>query len=131
MKRRTAAIYILLVFASGALAGIFGQRLYTLKSVNAGVKRAKSSPEEHRRRHLEQMRTRLNLSPEQTAKLQEIHNNTKKRYDEVHERARPEYKAIFQNHVQQVKSILTESQVLEYDKLREEREKRRKSRDGC
>ncbi|MBM3774117.1 MAG: hypothetical protein FJW37_03050 [Acidobacteria bacterium] len=128
MKRSSliTAGYLLLVFLSGALVGIFGQRLYTSKAVSASA--VSRSPEEYRRKYMDEMTSRLKLTPDQTARLSQVLDQTRARYREIRERSRPEMKAIHQRHVESVKAVLTPEQIPEYDRMLAEREERRKKR---
>src|SRR5258706_13584950 len=133
MKRttRSTALYVTLVFLSGAVVGGFAHRLYTMNSVLASPASAK--PDDYRRKLVEEMRTRLTLSAEQLTQLSAILDSTKNRFHEVKakwdkeakEKAKPELKAIQEDQVQKIKGILSETQQAEYDKWRLEREKRR------
>lgn len=124
-KRSTlsAAVYLLLVFLSGALVGAFSYRLYTVNTVYSG--RPPRSPEEYRRKYVEETTARLKLSPDQVTSLQQILDATRQRYHDVHERYRPELKAIENEQYKNILSMLTEPQRAEYEKMRAERERRR------
>src|SRR5690348_14645724 len=108
MKRATlsTALYVLLVFLSGAVVGGFALRLYMMNTVLAGPSSPK--PDEIRRKHVEDLRRRLSLSDAQVAQLSAILDATKARYHEVKERwdrqskeaARPELRAITDDQVQ-------------------------------
>jgi hypothetical protein len=129
MKRTTLStgLYILLVFLSGAVVGAFAHRLYVVNTV------VSAKPDEVRRKHLEELRTRLSLNDEQVAQYNAILDSTKARYHEVKQRwddqakqaAKPELKAISEDQIQKVKSILSEPQRAEYEKYLAERQKRR------
>src|ERR1041384_7570581 len=116
-------LYLALVFLSGILVGGFGVRLYTLSPVSASVN--PRSPEEFKRRYIEEMRARLHLSDQQVKQLGPILDETRKRYREFHEHYRPELKAIQDQQVAKIRSILTETQQPEYNRILEEREKQR------
>jgi len=120
----STGLYVLLVFASGAVVGAFSHRLYTLNSVSASSGRR--SPEEYRKKYLGEMKSRLNLNPEQLAKVNEILDNTDKRFREVRDRSAPEMKSIQDEQVDSIGAILSSTQKEEYQKFREERAKRRK-----
>jgi hypothetical protein len=133
MKRttRSTALYVTLVFLSGAIVGGFAHRLYMMNSVLASPTAPK--PDDFRRKYLDEMHTRLGLSAEQLTQLSAILDSTKSRYHEVKAKwdkeakakAKPELKAIQEDQIQKIKGILSETQQAEYDKLRIEREKRR------
>ncbi len=131
MKRTTrlTALYVALVFLSGAVVGGFAHRLYTLNTVMA----TSPKPDDFRRTYLGELSSRLGLSGQQLTQVSAILDSTKTRYDEVRAKwdkeakvkAKPELKAIHEDQVQKVKGVLSESQQAEYDKFRMEREKRR------
>jgi len=133
MKRttRSTALYVTLVFLSGAIVGGFAHRLYTMNSVLASA--AASKPDDFRRKLVDEMRTRLTLSSDQVTQLSAILDSTKSRFHEVKAKwdkeakakAKPELKAIQEDQVQKIKGILSEPQQAEYDTWRIEREKRR------
>src|SRR6266481_924250 len=105
MKRATlsTALYVTLVFLSGAVVGGFAHRLYMVNTVFSVPVSPK--PEDVRRKIVEEMRSKWD--------------------EEAHIRAKPELKAIQEDQVQKVKEILTEAQRPEYDKYRADREKQR------
>ena len=133
MKRATlsTALYVTLVFLSGAVVGGFAHRLYMVNTVFSVPVSPK--PEDVRRKIVEEMRTRLSLTNDQVTQLSAIMDSTKARFHEVrskwdkeaHIRAKPELKAIQEDQVQKIKEILTERQRPEYDKYRADREKQR------
>ena len=136
MKRATlsTALYVSLVFLSGAVVGGFAHRLYMVNTVFSGPAASPiPKPEDVRRKIVEDMRTRLSLTDSQVTQLSAIMDSTKARFHEVrskwdkeaHMRAKPELKAIQEDQVQKIKEILTEQQRPEYDRYRADREKQR------
>ena len=121
MKRPTLSIvfYLCLVFLSGVLVGGFGFGLYTHRTVDPRM-----SPEAMRRQYLEDMRTRLKLRPDQVGKLTIILEDTRARFHDLREKYRPDVKAIQDQQVSSIRAILDDAQRTEYEKLREERERR-------
>ena len=124
-SRLTAVVSLTLVFLSGVVLGAFGHRLYRMNSVMARA----GGPEEYRRKMVDEMRTRLNLTPEQITGLEKILDETRQRYREYHERHKPEWKAIQDQQVQQINATLNETQRAEYEKMLEERRKQRKAKE--
>ncbi len=116
-------IYLLLLFLSGVAVGAFGLRLYTLNSVNASVN--PRNPEEFRRRYVAELRARLKLTDDQVARLGPILDETRQRYHDLHEKHKPEMKAVQEDQVQKIRAILTDAQQSEYTKLLDERERLR------
>ena len=129
MKRTsfTVAVYLMLVFASGIAVGGFGYHLLKIRSVSATTSRPRS-PEEYRRRYTDELRTRLNLTSEQVDRLNTILDETRTRWTEFREKTRPEFKAIQQEQTSKIRSILTDVQRTEYEKMLAEREARARQR---
>jgi len=131
MKRSSlsTALYVLLVFLSGGVVGGFAHRLYLLNTVSAGVPK----PDEWRKKNLDEMRTRLDMSAEQITQLGAILDTTRARFHTVRskwdkdakEKAKPEMKAIQEDQIRQINGILSDKQREGYDKLRAERDLRR------
>jgi len=118
------ALYLLLVFGSGALVGAFGYWLYVSKTVSA--KSRPRTPEEYRRRYIEEMNTRLKLNADQLQRLNAILDETGAKYRALHARSKPEMDSIQQWQVGAVRAILDDAQRREYEKMRQERMKRSK-----
>jgi len=117
MRRSNVAtlVYLLVVFASGAVVGAFANRLYMAKTVNATVS-ASPSRAELNKQYIQDMRSRLHLTDAQVTELQQIMDATGQRMHEMH-------KSIKDEHIRKVVAILDDSQKAEYAKMREEREK--------
>jgi len=110
-------LYLLVVFASGAVVGGFANRLYMAKTVTATV----APPQSHavlNKQYIQEMRTRLHLTDMQVSGLQQIMDATDQRMRECH-------KTVKDEHIQKVVAMLDDGQKTEYAKMRAEREKRR------
>lgn len=118
LPRLTIALYVTLIFASGIVVGAFGHRLYTVNTVAAKTSR---NPEEWRKRYTAEMQNRLGLDAQQLAQLNTILDDTRKQFDAVHLSHRPEIEAIKRQQVEKIRTILTDQQRAEYEKMREER----------
>ncbi|MDQ6677567.1 MAG: hypothetical protein M3Z09_09760 [Acidobacteriota bacterium] len=114
--------YLLMVFAGGTGVGVFADRIYTTKTVRAATPR---NPDDFRKRYVEELKKRLNLDASQVEKLSAILAATQKRMHDLHERERPEITAVHQDQVDRVNAILNGTQRSEYNRMREEREKKR------
>ena len=119
MRRSNVAtlVYLLVVFASGAVVGGFANRLYMAKTVTPTAD-APRNHDELRKQYIQDMRSRLHLTEAQITELQQIMDATGQRMHEMH-------KAIEDEHVRKVVAMLDDSQKAEYAKMREEREKHR------
>jgi len=124
--RRTsllAVVYVVLIFVSGLLTGIFGYRLYLGGSVRASAPRA---PDEYRRHYIAEMEDRLKLTPEQVGGLRVALDTTRDEYRAFRDKYKPELQAIQDAQIRRINAILTNEQRAEYDKMRDERAKLRK-----
>ena len=127
MRRSFAVpLYVLLVFLSGILVGSVGFKLYNTKvSAATTVNQPhRLSPEEWRKRRIEEMRTRLKLSDEQVNQVQGVYDEIKLLVGAYDQRSRAELKAIHEKQTQMIRALLNDHQKLEYDKLRQEREEK-------
>lgn len=126
LSKLAIALYVGLVFASGAVIGVFGDRLYNVSIVRARTPK----PDEFRKNYLNMMQTRLGLSPDQVNKLGGIMDETRVRYDELHRKMQPEREIVRKEQQDKVRSILSPDQRAEYDKMLEERMKQPKQPGG-
>ncbi|HSB17165.1 MAG TPA: hypothetical protein VLE22_22130 [Bryobacteraceae bacterium] len=124
-SRTAVVLYLLIVFLSGALVGALAHRLYVIRGVENG---GPARPESYRSRYIEEMRTRLNLDEGQVQLLNGILDDARTRYRAAREKIRPELDTIRQDQVGKIRSMLSEGQRIEYEKLLEEREKRHRQR---
>lgn len=126
----TLALYLSLVFVSGAAVGALGHRYFVQQPQVSAERKARPTPEEFRRMYMAEMRGRLKLSDDQAAKLEVILDDTRTRYREMREKHRPEMKAIQDEQVLRINAILSADQQTEYTKMREERERRKKEEEA-
>jgi hypothetical protein len=124
-SRKSIAFYVGLVFVSGAVLGVFGDRLYTVTTVaSKGTNAPKFTPEEYRRGYLGYMQKRLNLTDPQVTQLGLILDETRARMNEIHERAVPEQQEIQKSQSEKIRALLTPAQQSEYDVVIKERRER-------
>ena len=118
------ALYLFLVFISGSVVGALGYRIYnppTARSV--GPRRG---TEEFRRQYMEEMRSRLSLSPDQMEKLKAILDYTDERFTDARAQHNAMIRQLREDHVASVREILNPDQLPKYEVLRIEREQRAK-----
>jgi len=125
-SRKSIALYVGLVFVSGAVLGVFGDRLYTVTTVASKGKNAKFSPEEYRRGYMGFMQKRLSLTDPQVTQLGLIFDETRARMNEVHERTIPDQKEIQKTQTDKIRAMLTPAQQAEYDVMLKERQRMKK-----
>jgi hypothetical protein len=124
LSRSTIGVYVATIFASGVLLGVFGQRLYNAAEVSAAQSRP--SPEEVRKRNIEEARARLHLTDAQVTGFNVILDESLARYRELNEKERPELQAIYQHQTERINAILTPEQLVQMEQLRQERREKQK-----
>ena len=126
--RLTVALYMALVFVCGAVVGAFGHRLYTVSGVSANG--AQRNPEEFRKKFLTDLKSRLQLNDEQAAKLVSIMDETRRRFKSTRDSIEPELEKIRDEQRQQISEILSPGQLVEWQKILEERRRARENKKG-
>ena len=133
----SAFLSVLLVFLSGTALGTLGYRWYAVNAAPAERGREPGArgprdPVEVRKHIVAEMTDAVKLTPGQVAKLSDILDNTRERFEQVHHEMNAKGKAIWRDQVDQVNAILTPEQRPLYQQLRdkhtrehEAREKRR------
>lgn len=122
----TIFLYLALIFLSGLAVGAYGYRFI---SVNPVATRAnpRPSPEEWRKQYMNEMQTRVHLTPDQLQKLNTLMDETRARFHEERQKHDKVMKTIRDEQTDKVRAMLTEEQRPEYEKLRAEREQRAKA----
>jgi hypothetical protein len=128
-SRLSAFISLMLVFLSGALVGAFGHRLYMVNTVLMAPRPTRPSPEEMRKRQVEDVRSRLKLDDQQVAQYNAILDTTRQQFDQLHDKLNAEGRSIHDQQVEKVNAILRPDQKPLYEKWRAEREAERKRRE--
>ena len=126
MKRShlSIALYLLVVFVSGALVGALGHRLYTVRSVEA-ENRPRKSPAEYRKGYLKDMTARLSLDDAQAQKLDTILDETRDRFRAFNDKHKAEMSEIHEAQVREIRAMLRPEQQAAYEAYRQERERKR------
>jgi hypothetical protein len=120
------ALALALVFASGIVAGALGYRYYD-RYYDRKADAPPKSPEEFRRAYVSAMRSRLRLSESQVKQLEVILDDTRDKFRDFREKQRPEMKAIQDEQTARISAMLDVAQRQEYEKMRRERDERRKA----
>jgi hypothetical protein len=123
--RVNTALYLGLVFGSGALVGVVSHRLYETASVNANTAAPKSM-DEFRKRYFDQMR-KWGVNEEQISHIREILDDAKDKYDALHAAEKPKRDQIQKDQIEAVRAVLTDAQRVQYDKWRVERQRAQKN----
>jgi hypothetical protein len=125
MKRWKLVSGLLLVFVLGILAGAFGTRIY-LKDRFAHLRK---DPKARQAFIMRKLSKELELTQDQKIKVEKIVEQVGAKRREFFLKNRPEIKRIMDEGFLQIKKELNNDQQKKLDVLREEFEKRRKSRD--
>lgn len=120
MKRNQWAALLLaaLLFVCGAGIGALADHLYEGRSVSA------KNAEDFRQHYINEMQSRLKLTPDQMNQLEAILDDTKARVKAVRDSYHPAMMKIKQEQISRVKSILTPEQIPAYEQLVADRERR-------
>jgi len=127
-KNLPIALYLLLVFGSGAVVGALGYRTYNPPTARSGSA-PPPSPSEFRRQYMEESKARLSLTDDQVEKMGAILDQTDARFREIREHDNQLIRQIREEHFERVRGILTAEQIPKYEKLHAEREARSKQQE--
>jgi hypothetical protein len=119
--RYSAALYLILVFASGILVGVVSHRLYVTTTVNATVPQAPRSMAEFRRKYLAEMRAKVGIDDTQLKSVNSILDDAKRKFDDLHKKETVLHDAISKEQVDAISALLNPEQKAAYDNWRAER----------
>lgn len=125
-SKRAAALYMAMVFLAGAAFGFASSRFYSLKIARATNGRL--SPEEYRARLLRELTSGLQLNRDQQTRIEAIMDEIGERFHAVRDAMEPEFEAIRSERAARVMEVLDEEQGVKYERILEERRKRREAR---
>ncbi|HTA71899.1 MAG TPA: hypothetical protein VK776_26635 [Bryobacteraceae bacterium] len=117
------ALYLLLVFISGAVVGALGYRTYKPPSASSN---ARVSPEEFRRQYLQEIKTRVNLSDDQLEKVNTILDETRTRFHDARDKHNDIVKQIGEEQRAKMKAILSPDQIPKAEQFWQDRDQRQK-----
>lgn len=124
-SRASASFYLILVFASGILVGVFSHRLYVYVTKTASASSSPQTMTEYRKRYLSEMRTRVKVNDAQVAAVVTHLDSAKKRFDDLHAQEQPLHDKIQQDLIDEIRAELSGEQRVAYDAWRAERERQR------
>lgn len=127
-SKLSAFISLLLVFCSGALVGAFAHRLYMVNTVTAVKPAPRPTPEEFRRRQVEDLRKKVGLDDQQVAAYNKILDGTRQQFEEIRDKMNQQGHAIRDKQVSEVNAILRPEQRPLYEKWLAGRDAERKRR---
>lgn len=126
-SKLSAFLTLLLVFASGGVLGAVAHRLYMVNSVMSVTKRP--SPEEARKKQTTEMRERVKMDDSQIATYNQILDQTKTSFDQIHKQATVAIRGVWDEQRNKVRAILRPDQVVVYDQIMAEHDAAHKQRE--
>lgn len=116
------ALYLFVVFVSGAVVGALGYRTYSPPSASSNTR----NPEEWRRQYMQEIRSRVDLTAEQAQKVNAMLDETRSRFHNARDKHNELVKEIGEQYRANVRAILTPDQQARYEKFVRERDQRTK-----
>lgn len=129
-SKRSAVLYLALVFLGGAAFGFGASLFYSAHSAEA--KEADNAPttaREYRRNLVIELDSELNLDEDQVSEVMNILDEVGERFIEVRDAMEPEFEAIRSERAAMIMGVLTPEQRLRYAEILEERDRARRERD--
>ncbi|HVW86356.1 MAG TPA: hypothetical protein VHB50_16830 [Bryobacteraceae bacterium] len=117
--RLTAALYLVIVFASGILVGVVSNRLYMTSTVNAT--RLPLTMDQYRKQFFAEMRQKVGVNDAQIAQINQVLDNAKRKFDDLHQQEKPIRDEIDQERIDGIRDALNDRQKIAYDNWRAER----------
>lgn len=117
------ALYLFLVFVSGAVVGALGYRTYKPPTASSN---SPLTPEDARRQYISEMQTRANLTDDQLQQVNAILDETRTRFHEARDKHNQVVKEIGEQQRAKVRAILTAEQLPKVEQLWQERDQRAK-----
>jgi len=117
------ALYLFLVFISGAVVGALGYRTYKPPSASSN---ARVSPEEFRRQYLLEIKTRVNLTDDQLQKVNTILDETRSRFHDARDKHNQIVKQIGEEQRAKMRAILSPEQLPKAEQFWQDRDQRPK-----
>lgn len=114
------ALYFTLVFVAGLVVGVLANR-YVFHAHSRAESAPHKSAESFRKAMVEDLTKRLNLDSQQVAQLQQILDDSRKEFQEFHERHKDEMKAISDRQHARITALLRPDQRLIYEQIQAER----------
>jgi hypothetical protein len=127
-SKSSALLSLLLVFLSGVLVGGFAYRLYNISVVAGPNNGKKPDPEEARKRIVADMRDRIKLDAHQVDQLQQIFDQTRDQFHQMHDKMNAEGQAIHNSQVERIKAMLRADQLPLFEQWQAERDREREQR---
>jgi uncharacterized membrane protein len=116
------ALYLFVVFISGAVVGALGYRTYNPPSAAATPR----NPEDFRKQYISEIERRVNLTDEQLQKINAWLDEARTRFHEARDKHNEVVHQIEQEYRAKVRVMLTPEQLPKYEEFWRERDERAK-----
>ncbi len=134
-SKRTALLYLTLVFVAGSLFGAAAHRFYDVQGASAALESSAPSPKGYRERLIMELTRDLSLRPGQIEKVHVILDDIGHRYHEVRKVIKPEIEVLRAERTERITALLDTPQRATYqqilDQREREKEQRKKERKSC
>lgn len=117
------ALYLFVVFVSGAVVGALGYRTYKPPAASSNTR---VSPEEFRRQYLQEIKTRVDLTEDQLQKVNAILDETRTRFHDAREKHNQIIKQIGEEQRAKVRALLSSEQIPKVEQFWQDRDQRSK-----
>jgi hypothetical protein len=117
------ALYLFVVFVSGAVVGALGYRTYKPPTASSN---ARVSPEEWRKQYIHEIENRVTLTPDQVGKVDAILEETYHRFHEARDKHNAQVKQIGEQQRDNIRSLLTPEQLPKAELFWQDRDLRNK-----
>jgi len=116
------ALYLFVVFLSGAVVGALGYRTYNPPTAAATPR----NPEEFRKLYLKEAQERVGLTDEQLRNVNSLLDETRTRFHDARDKHNEIVKEIGEDYRNKVRAMLTPEQLPKYEQFWRERDQRQK-----
>jgi len=116
------ALYLFVVFISGAVVGALGYRTYNPPSASSNAR----NPDEWQKQYLKEIQSRVGLTEDQVHKVVTMLDDTRTRFHDARYKHNELVKQIGEEYRAGVRSILTPEQQPKYEQFVRERDQRNK-----
>lgn len=127
-SKASAALYLSLVFVAGAAVGFAVSQFYTARVANANESDAQTAAQ-YRKNLVASLDQDLHLDDDQVSEILQIIDDIGERWYQVRDAMEPEFEAIRQERAERIMAVLSPDQRLTYEKILEERRRRREEHD--
>ncbi|HLK17617.1 MAG TPA: hypothetical protein VKT81_01640 [Bryobacteraceae bacterium] len=118
------ALYMFLVFISGGVVGALGYRMY---SPPAAHTEQRLNPEAWRKKYMDELNSRVNLTPEQVQKMNALLDQSDASFTAARNQHHEAVEKIKEDHRARVRGLLTADQLPKYEQFNADMDARAKA----